>query len=61
MDKNLSKKSEDRGILLHKKILVLRAVLMKIEKLNLEDRIRFYDLIGGICVFLENELDPELH
>lgn len=49
-------------VLLNKKIITLRSLLIKIEKLKyVEDRVRFSDIISGLCVFLENELDPDLH
>jgi len=57
----LQKKQKASALILSKKILVLREVLITIERLPEEDKGRFCDIIGGLVVFLENELDPELH
>jgi hypothetical protein len=57
----LQKKKKESALVLSKKILVLREILITIERLPEDDRARFCDIIGGLVVFLENELDPELH
>lgn len=41
------------------KISELRELLIVIERLENEDQQSFGDLIGGICIFLENELERD--
>ncbi len=46
--------------LLTKKIIVLRTLLDEIQSLkNVEDKLKFLELIGGIVAFLETNLDTE--